>query len=122
MKSDCEFVLEWLSTGLRRGIERRAVYQREILMDPILMQSFIQQSNAGSPSNLSEWQRIQIEDALSTLSPREKECYVLAFSNCYSRSQIAHLLGIKKESVNEYIVRGQVKVGKSLQNSLFLCD
>ncbi|MEK4237658.1 sigma factor-like helix-turn-helix DNA-binding protein [Paenibacillus sp. FSL H7-0714] len=126
MKSDCEFVIEWLSTGRRpgnkRGIERRAVYQREILMDPIRMQSFIQQSNAGSPSNLSEWQRFQIEDALSTLSPREKECYVLAFGNCYSRSQIAHLLGIKKESVNEYIARGQVEIGKSHQNSLFLCD
>ncbi|WHY17105.1 hypothetical protein QNH28_16460 [Paenibacillus sp. G2S3] len=44
MESDCEFVIEWLNSGRRpgkkRGIERRAGYEREILLDPIRMKAF----------------------------------------------------------------------------------
>ncbi|MBY3622020.1 hypothetical protein HGO21_21070 [Acinetobacter sp. CUI P1] len=43
MKSDCEFVIERLNSGRRpenkRGIERRAGYERDILLDPIRMQA-----------------------------------------------------------------------------------
>ncbi|WP_141536513.1 hypothetical protein [Bacillus cereus] len=41
MISDLEFTLEWLRTGIRRGnrrgIERRAAYQRERACDPLLV-------------------------------------------------------------------------------------
>ncbi|MNP84003.1 positive control sigma-like factor [compost metagenome] len=54
-ESDCEFVIEWLNSGRRpgnkRGIERRAGYEREILLDPIRMQAFASNSKAGSPAN-----------------------------------------------------------------------
>jgi RNA polymerase sigma-70 factor (ECF subfamily) len=124
MISDCNYVIEWLHTGRRpgnrRGIERRAAYQREKLMDPVRMQAFVQRSTAGSPSNLSEWQLYQIEDALSVLSPRERECYVLAHGECFSHSAIAAMLNIGKDSVTEYISRAQKKISRELENSLFL--
>ncbi|MGG1673306.1 sigma factor-like helix-turn-helix DNA-binding protein [Paenibacillus sp. NRS-1783] len=124
MISDCNYIIEWLHTGRRpgnrRGIERRAAYQREKLMDPVRMQAFVQRSTAGSPSNLSEWQLHQIEDALSVLSPREKECYVLAHGECFSHSTIASMLKISKDSVTEYISRAQKKISHELESSLFL--
>lgn len=59
MISDCEFVIEWLKKGRRpgniRGIERRAAYQREKLIDPLKLQAFAFKSTAGSASNLSDW-------------------------------------------------------------------
>jgi positive control factor len=48
MISDLEFAIEWLETsrmpGNRRGIERRAAYQREKPFDPLLMQKFFRSS------------------------------------------------------------------------------
>lgn len=124
MIGDTEFVIEWLETGRRpgnkRGIERRASYQKEKLMDPLLMQAFVARSTAGSPSNLSEWQRQQIEDALCVLSERERDCYLMAYGECFSHSKIANFLGISKSSVNTHIQRAQKKISDRLANSLFL--
>ncbi|MFB6364261.1 sigma factor-like helix-turn-helix DNA-binding protein [Paenibacillus elgii] len=125
MISDCGYAAEWLTTnrmpGSKRGIERRATYQRDKLMDPIRMQAFVQRSTAGSPSNLTEWQRFQIESALSRLSERERECYVLAHGECFSREYIADLLGITKGSVDQFVSRAQKKISAEVQNSLFFC-
>ncbi|WP_053324985.1 sigma factor-like helix-turn-helix DNA-binding protein [Paenibacillus peoriae] len=122
--SDCEFVEEWLVTGRKpgnkRGVERLAAYQRERPVDPLRMQAYVQRNHAGSPANLSDWQLFQIEDALSTLSPRERECYTMAHGQCFSRSQIAEFLGITKDSVTEYVERAAKKVAQAVQESLFL--
>jgi len=124
MIGDVEFVIQWLETGRRpgnkRGVERLAAYQREKPMDPIRMQAFISRSTAGSPANLTEWERQQIEDALCTLSDRERECYVLAHGECFSFEDIANLLGISKSSVATHIKRAEAKISKRLMNSLFL--
>jgi RNA polymerase sigma factor (sigma-70 family) len=116
--------IEWLDSGRRpgnkRGIERRAAYQREKLMDPVRMQAYISESPAGSPANLSDWQRFQIKDALSKLSDRERECYVLAHGECFSFSEIAGMLGVSKGSVEVYVTRAQSKISEDLQNRLFL--
>lgn len=124
MVSECEYVIEWLQSGKRpgnkRGIERRAAYQREKLMDPLRMQAFVRDSKAGSPANLTDWQRFQIEDALSRLSPRERECYVLSHGECFSFREIALMLNITKSGVQEYVERAQKKISDDLANSLFL--
>lgn len=124
MVGDTEFVIEWLESGRRpgnkRGIERRAAYQREKLMDPIRMQAFVDRGTAGSPANLTEWQIGQIEDALCGLSERERECYVMANGQCFSHAEIAKLLGISKSSVDTHIKRAQQKISERLMNSLFL--
>jgi positive control factor len=106
MIGDVEYVIEWLETGRcpgnRRGIERRAAYQRERLMDTVRMQAFVARSTAGSPANLTEWERQQNEDALCVLSDRERECYVLTYGECFSHAEIANLLGITKISVDTH--------------------
>lgn len=126
MVSDCEFVIEWLSTGRRpgnkRGVERRAAYQNEKPMDPLRMQAFASRSTAGSPSNLSDWEMFQLEDALSTLSPRERECYTLAHGECFSYAEIAMMLFITKASVQDYVERAQRKITLALNTSLFLSE
>jgi positive control factor len=124
MIGDVEYVIEWLETGRRpgnrRGVERLAAYQREKPMDPIRMQAFVANSTAGSPANLTEWQRQQIEDALCVLSERERECYVLAYGECFSHAEIAELLGISKGSVETYIKRANAKINERVNSSLFL--
>lgn len=124
MISECEYVIEWLSTGRRpgnkRGVERLAAYQREKPVDPLRMQAYVSNAKAGSPSNLSDWERFQIEDALSRLSERERECYVMAHGECISFQDIADMLGISKGSVEEYVERAQRKISEDLQTSLFL--
>ena len=123
MKSDCEFVIEWLNTGRRpgnkRGIERRAGYEREILLDPIRMQAFASESKAGSPVNLTDDQRFQIQYALDQLSERERECYLLAHGECFSHSEIAKMLYLSDGTVSEYIQRAHRKVSEIVINSLF---
>ncbi|MFD2613560.1 sigma-70 family RNA polymerase sigma factor [Paenibacillus gansuensis] len=124
MISDCNYTLEWLQSGRRpgnrRGIERRAAYQREKLMDPVRMQAFVSGSTTGSPANLSEWERFRIDDALSRLSERERECYVLAHGHCFSHYEISQMLNITKGSVDSYIQRAQRKISRELIQNIFL--
>lgn len=124
MRGEVEWIIEWLETGRRpgnkRGVERLAAYQREKPMDPVRMQAFVAKSTAGSPANLTEWQRQQIEDALCELSERERECYVLAHGECFSHAEIARMLKITKSSVDTHIKRAQQKISDRLMNSLFL--
>jgi positive control factor len=123
MKSDCEFVIEWLTTGRRpgnkRGIERRAGYEREVLLDPIRMQAFASNSKAGSPANLTDDQRFQLQYALDQLSERERECYVLAHGECFSHNAIAKMLDVSDGTVSEYVQRAQRKVSELVENTLF---
>lgn len=122
--SDINFAITWMHTGKRpgnkRGIERRSAYQREKLMDPLKMQSFMNQTKAASPSTLSDWQLFQLEEALRRLSDRERECYEMAHGQGFSHSYIAKLLDIEKSSVDEYIQRAQKKVTEDLGGNLFL--
>ncbi|MGG1662901.1 sigma factor-like helix-turn-helix DNA-binding protein [Brevibacillus sp. NRS-1366] len=124
MRGEVEWIIEWLETGRRpgnkRGIERQAAYQREKLMDPVRMQAFVARSTAGSPANLTEWQRQQIEDALCCLTERERDCYVLVHGEGFSFEQVAELLILSKSSVQTYVTRAQTKISDRLNNSLFL--
>jgi RNA polymerase sigma-70 factor (ECF subfamily) len=126
MISDCTFAIQWMHTGKRpgnrRGIERRAAYQREKLMDPLRMQAYVQNTRAGSAVNLTDWQRFQIEDALSRLSARERECYTMAHGEFFSYGEISLMLGISKSSVQEHIQRAQKKISDDLMTSLFLVE
>ncbi|MCM3079621.1 sigma-70 family RNA polymerase sigma factor [Brevibacillus invocatus] len=124
MLRESEWIIEWLNTGRmpgnRRGIERRAAYEREKPIDPNRLQSFVSCSSAGSPVNLTEWERYRLDDAMSELSEREKECYVLTHGECFSFEQTAELLGISKSSVQTHVNRARSKITERLSSSLFL--
>ncbi|RAP23499.1 hypothetical protein C2W64_03115 [Brevibacillus laterosporus] len=124
MISDVEYVIEWLETGRRpeskRGIERRAAYQREKLIDSIRMQAFVFRGTAGSPCYLTEWEKEQLEDALSYLSARERECYILTHGEGFSFEETARFFCISKSSVQTLVTRAQNKIANRVVSSLFL--
>lgn len=119
MVSDCKYVIEWLSSGRRpgnkRGIERRAGYEREILLEPVRMQNFTGRFRAVPSEGISEDQRVQLEHVLGLLSRRERECYVLASGEGFSHVAIAGMLMISAGSVSEYIQRAQKKIGSVME-------
>lgn len=120
MISDCSYVIEWLETGRRpgnrRGIERRAAYQREIPTDPAKLPVV-----AVAPFTLEreeEEQRpksLRLEAALRGLTERERDCFVLAHGHGHTHVEIAGLLGISKSSVGTYLVRAQRKIAGNVQ-------
>lgn len=124
MISDCDYSQEWQQTGRRpgnrRGIERTAAYQREKLIDPIRIQAYVSGNHAGSPSNLSDYDRERLEKALSLLSDRERECFVMAHGQNFSYGYIASLIGVSKGTVQDYVKRAQIKVSKELEDNKFL--
>lgn len=124
MLSDVQLAIDWLTLGHnpgpRRGIHRLSMDQLTIPVDPLRMQSYAQPAACGSPTTLTDSERFLIDDALSTLSKREKECYVLKHGMCFSLKQIAEELSISKSTVQEYIANAEKKVKDSTENSLFL--
>jgi positive control factor len=136
MISDLEFAIEWMSTGRRpgnkRGIERRAAYQREKPFDPLLMQKFFRSSEPvykwddeerKEENLITEWDRQRIEDALSVLTKREREVYLMSRGYCLTYSEIANYLCISSSSVQTLIERAEKKIQKRKNESLFcLCS
>ncbi|UKS24322.1 sigma-70 family RNA polymerase sigma factor [Paenibacillus sp. HWE-109] len=123
MISDVNFAIEWMDTarrpGNKRGIERRSAYQRSILVDPMRLQAISDRANEISSPQLSEAQRDQVEAAMELLSERERACYTMAYGEGFSRSYIAEMLGVTKDSVKVYLARAQKKFSIELQNGLF---
>lgn len=124
MASDLQYTLDWLKTGRRpgnrRGIERRAAYQRERPIDPIHIQKFVANPAKDKPCTVSDWDRERIEDALSILTEREKEIYLMSRGQCLSYEQIAAYLFICKSTVQTTVERAEKKVGKRINESI-LC-
>lgn len=122
--SDINYSIQWMHTGRRpgnkRGVERRAGYQREKLMDPVRMQAFVSQSSAGSASNLSEYERHLIEDALSRLSTQERACYEMVHGQAYTLAYTAKTLGIERGSVESYVKRAHKKISADVNCKLVM--
>jgi len=127
MIASCSYVIEWLEIGRRpgnrRGIERRAGYQREVPTDPTRLHSL---SEGGMPADSqpteqeSEVRRFRLEAALRGLTERERSCYVLAHGECFSFAEIAAMLNISKSSVGTYMVRAQRKVDGNISETHIL--
>ncbi|OUM84929.1 sigma-70 family RNA polymerase sigma factor [Parageobacillus thermoglucosidasius] len=133
MISDLEFAIEWMTTGRRpgnrRGIERRAAYQREKPFDPLLIQKFFRSNEPvyewddhEKEDVITSWDRERIEDALSVLTDREREVYLMSRGYCLTYSEIANYLCISSSSVQTMIERAEKKIKKRINESLFcLC-
>lgn len=133
MISDLEFAIEWMETGRRpgnrRGIERIAAYQREKPFDLLLMQKFFRSSEPvyewddhEKEDVITSWARQRIEDALSVLTDREREVYLMSRGYCLAYSEIVNYLYISSSSVQTMIERAEKKIKKRINESLFcLC-
>jgi positive control factor len=130
MIRDLQYAIEWMETGRqpgnKRGVERLAAYQRERPFDPLLMQRFFRSQDetyawdeSENESVISSAEQEMIEDALSVLTAKEKEVYMMSRGHCLSYSHIANYLCISSSSVQTMIERAEKKIAKRRFDSLF---
>lgn len=120
MLSDCKFVSKWLEIGHQPGtsrpVERLAYYQREILVDPFILDSKNRLPNYMSHEVIEENKKI-LDSLLGLLSVRERECFIMACADGYSYSEVGNFIGISKSSVALYIRRAKKKITEFLGDS-----
>lgn len=121
--SDVNYVIAWLHTGKRpgnmRGIERRSVYQNTILVDPHILQSYAKPYESRSSTTLTDEQKAKVEDALRTLSPLERECFILIEGRGFSSGQTAEMMNLSKGTVDTVMKRAKDKFQRGWQSTLF---
>lgn len=117
MISDREYDIEWMETGRRpgnkRGIERRAAYQRERPVDPLKLQAYVAKSCSGGAvqaERITDRERDRIEFALAQLTPRERECYEMIRGNGLSYAEAAEILEIERGSVQWFVESAEEKL------------
>ncbi len=102
--------------GKKRGM---GTYQCERPCDPLLMQRYTRITEIPvyegdtevKESAISEWDRIQLEDALSTLIDK-KEIYVLYRGCEFTQNIISNYLKLQRTTVQEYLKRVNKKIGE----------
>ncbi|ECJ9747520.1 sigma-70 family RNA polymerase sigma factor [Listeria monocytogenes] len=125
-----EYSVEWMELGHepapRRAIHRRSGLQREICVTDIekMRQWFAyEHGNAyefeENEPKISEWDKIRMEDAMSTMSEQEKKVFLLKHEKNLSLSQISDELEISIRTVRSYLSRGEEKIQQQIDGSLF---
>jgi DNA-directed RNA polymerase specialized sigma24 family protein len=124
MISDCQYVVDFLNRRYepeaRRSMNRRSMEQRTDVWEPSWFDSYISPNSWTVERELPSGDKFLIEDALSTLSKRERQCYTLHHAMGFSYRQIASELLLKKGTVQYYIEEATKKIEDSKLNSLFL--
>lgn len=116
MISDMNFALSWIHCGFnpyhKRGAYRRSEVQ---FMDPDLMDAIELESAPQHSHELSDKERMKIDFALSKLTERETDIYVMHHAEMLPLDEIAELLGVKKSTVATTCSRAQRKIEKLLK-------
>lgn len=109
MISNLQYAFDWLKTGRepgnRRGIERWAGYQREVLVGEVLTLDLIisHQGNAqeipADPFDEDPYFMARVEDMLAVLSKNQREVCFQGIMNSNDPEDIAKTLGITRNSV-----------------------
>ncbi|MCY9288185.1 sigma-70 family RNA polymerase sigma factor [Bacillus haynesii] len=122
MMTDLEYVIDWLENGrepgIRRAIDRRDAYKRMLLKDPQIIDTFSEQIAFEPAQEVSAYDKARIETALSALTAREKEIFILHKVERFSYERIADMLGIKKSTVQTNVKRAQLKIAKQIEKPL----
>ncbi|XYJ23228.1 sigma-70 family RNA polymerase sigma factor [Bacillus velezensis] len=98
--------------GIRRAIDRRDAYQRMLIKDPRIIETYSQALMFEPSANMTEEDRIRLRDALAVLTDREKEMLLLHKAECFSYERIAALLNVKKSTVQTTVKRALLKIQK----------
>lgn len=113
MISDMQFALEWMQRGRkpgnRRGIDRRSIYQRTIILDTELFPSL---QIEPPPDELTIEEKRRVTDALLELSSRERQCFILHMAYGWSYQEIGDQVGVKRRTAQQYVDRAKEKVEK----------
>lgn len=122
MIASCSYIIDWLESGRmpgnRRGIERRAGYQREIPTDPSVLSAVLEErrgcdfSDASSEGDVPS---MRLERALGGLTERERDCYRLSQAEGFTLAEVADVLKISKSSAGTYLLRARRKIEANLR-------
>ncbi|MGE6379564.1 sigma factor-like helix-turn-helix DNA-binding protein [Peribacillus muralis] len=120
-KRNLEYSITWMKTGhrpgLKRGIERRAAYQNEKPVDPLLMQRYFRSSQ-----NPYDWDQEEKEyvitpseqevlnEALAVLSEKEREVFILSRGNGHSQYKVAEMMNLSRSSIKTMLSRADKKI------------
>jgi positive control factor len=124
MISSVEEAIHWLEHGRdpkagRRGVDKTQVYK----VDPSILDKMIIDelyTNTGTKTELSQREKEMIEDALCSLTAREKDIYILINQDLLTFEGVGELLGIKKTTVQTHYKRAVKKIVQRKSESLFL--
>ncbi|CCF12936.1 sigma-70, region 4 family protein [Brevibacillus laterosporus GI-9] len=111
---DVEYAIKWLETGRQpdnqRGIQRRSKEQREILLDPFKMQSFVSPGTGGCRVGLSDAERQLIDFYLQFVTEKERECYLMVHGSGFTHEKASEMLFISRGNVSTLLSRAQQKI------------
>lgn len=97
MISDLKFALSWMRRGRRpgslRGIDRQKVYHRTATVEL-----------------LEPEEELELLDILLSMSIRERQCYLLHFSQGLTQNEIADILKLSRGAVQTFLKRAKRKV------------
>ncbi len=125
-----EYSIDWMELGHepepRRAIHRRSNLQRELCVTDVetMRQWFVYEHGLAydfedDEPKISEWDKIRMEDAMSTMSTQEKKVFLLKHEKNLSYSQISDEMEISVRSVRSYLHRGEEKIQNQIDGSLF---
>lgn len=113
--SDATYIISWITKGgmpgALRGIERRAVYEREVTFDGKWLDLFIEQNSIihevpEPDEDEVKMKRELIEDLKGCLTDRQAEVFLM-LAEGIEQTEIAGMLGVTKQAVHETIARGR---------------
>ncbi|HFK1427519.1 MULTISPECIES: sigma-70 family RNA polymerase sigma factor [Bacillus cereus group] len=133
MISDIEYSLNWMRNGRepepKRGIERRASYQRDVKVNPLLIQRYLRSKETEyewdkeqKENAITTWEKIQLDDALSTLSKMEKEIFIMYKVGMFTQEEIAEMRGVTRSTIQQHLRRADKKIAQQVGESLFFVN
>ena len=125
MLRDCQYIIEWIQSGrdpaAYRGVDApytTTKWTPELMAT--LEKGLYDAYNAMEKEEPCNLDQERINDALCTLTERERDVFVLREAEQYKFVQIAELMGLSESTIKTQYSRAKKKVEERLVSSLFL--
>lgn len=126
---DLDFAIDWMEKGHSpesKGIETWGAYIYKMPTQEMakyfrsIDTEYEWDKKEARESILTSTERYAIETALSELSEREKEVFLMKFGACMSYTHISEILKIDESTTRRYVLRARRKIEEVLNNDMFL--
>jgi RNA polymerase sigma-70 factor (ECF subfamily) len=101
MIAELRYSITWMRRGRKpgqlRGIDKQQIYQRNAVAE--LLQAD---------------EQLQLLDILLTMSPRERQCFLLHYSKGLTQNEIASILQLSIRTVQTFLKRAKSKAQQEL--------
>lgn len=120
MISSLQYIIRWIDHGRQPNALRGADKKEAILMNNVKLSVLGEPLPSTTlPSNVDIRDQERIEDALSALTKKERDAYVLHHAEQLSMKRISKLMNVEKSTVQGHIERAEKKIKKQIESSLF---